>query len=570
MKRLTLSLIPLLLLFIVLFPARGDCGVEKERKDHLIARDLMIQGNEQLSRKEWRSAYYTFEKALRLLQKEGPPFLQCLALTSKGEASIGLKEPQIALMTMQDALARAEKLNDSFLISYVKGKMGGLFESMDMSDEAISLYRDAFRKWLEPDGALSLEESPPLAPKSQLFKERLIALLIDQGNIDEAYGFSQMQKARPAPGASPWIAAEKKEGELKRLTDEIARLSAKARVLARQKREMISYDEIGALDGELKAARNDLEKTQEALRILSPQKAAIVAPSPLSVADILFVLGKDDAVLDFYQAGDSSFLFYIDESSFHGWKLEGALDKRTSEEIEKKENLIIVPSGMNALPPTLFTAGKGVHLIENHDILYAFSIGLWVAPLERDAGSRNLMVLCEGIPDRESSHMPLPQPGSEILAISALHSPRVVLRGSELARFDECLGRASLVHIAAEPLGGTRIFTGSVEKTLDSMAEKSGGAELFSISFPCSPAQDDLSALGRFLAALFYGGTRSFIMTAGDIPERERIAFFTALYRGLGTGASMRDSFREAQLLLNTSFPESTGWQRFILISRRT
>jgi tetratricopeptide (TPR) repeat protein len=572
MRRITLFFIFLLILPAIALPARRAGGEQLRRQEHPRASDLMLRGNEQLTKKEFSNAFYTFQKALSLLDREGTPFERSLALCSKGEAFLGLREPQMAHVNMREALLVAEKLNDALLIAYIKGRMGRLFESLGIEDEALRLYRDAFRRWLEPDGVLGEGESAPLGPGSDRYQERLLAILIKQERYEEAYGISQRLKARPSSQTLERLAGMGKEGEAKSLMGEISRLTVKACDLGRQKRGSASYDAIGKLDATLARVKQELEKTRDALRAVSPQKAAIAAPRTLSLMDILFVQGRSEAILDICRKGDSSFLFLIDESHIRAWKLAGALERDIERACEKEESFIMIPDRMMAgLSPQYPNDGNGKRPLEERIILWAPSVGLWAAPFDKEPGNRSLMLLLEGMPDAGTADsIPPPAADNEIQALTPLYSPRVALKCSEVSpvSIDECLGRAQFVHCATTRAS---LFAGSSGLILEKSADHSGGARLFTLSLYGAPADnDDASGLRLFIDALFYSGTEAFLMNTQDIPENERIAFFKELYSALGSGASTRESFGRARQRLMRDFPEGKNWQKFIFMSRRT
>lgn len=581
------------------------------------------------TQKKFNCAFRYYDNAKKSLALRDTFFVMALASDSLGEAYRNLANSQLALLNYQDAMKHANMLNDPFLKGRIYFHMGMLYEELGKDDDALKCYENSITCARELDGSLSLEEKLITnLPLVEVF-ERQISLLMEYGRDEEAYKYCQLAKeeefletlTREFPFNSRDFSTPSEIREERQISFEIRRLAA-------EKRDSRDTKKILELDGKIQNLKKTYETVFSKLELSNPVYCVLIKSRAYSVPEIVYSIDKNDAMIEYFIAGDKIYLWYTDKKEFQGYSVplnRGELDadlnrSRRSDsrhtfpgiehnpgkvvtklfapiqdKIERRKNVTIIPHRELVLFPfcTALTS-DGSLFIRQHDISLCPSLTSWLVSSKTAGDTPDLLVIFalgngglkgavvpenHEVPFWGQSHrfVPIPQSIREAEAIFPLFSPRILIKEGEMNRdrVVESIKRASLIHWstncaidARNPFLSGIVLSDCVLSCGD-LYRMNISSELAVVSQYEQMGIADEAGVISILRALLNSGSRSCIINPSYISDEIRVFFFSNLYSGLKQGMSVSRAVKLAQLKTIEKFPWSSEWVSFSLFTRR-
>lgn len=478
---------------------------------------------------------------------------------------------------------------------------GRIAEEDGKDAEAIGLYRRAVDV-IELQRATIQTEANKIGfiGNRQDVYNRLVRLLIRQGNASEALEVAERAKSRalvdllasrlrsPAavyaePHAGPALAAFFEREADSRLQAPLAQ---------------------GTSGGGDRWVRLQTAATQ--LREAAPQLASLLTVDRLSLRDIQQLVHPDEALLQFYIAGDDGHVFVLTDAgvrvaAFDARKLEDrvrqlrrAMERRAGtvpaslQELYRlllkdaltdvrAPNLLVVPHGpLHYLPFAALHDGSR-YLVERYAIRQAptASVLRYLAPR---GGVPSMLLM--GNPDLDNPDNDLPHAQQEVEALSRQVANSVLLlrKAASETAFRERAGRFRQVHIASHGIfNDTRPLDSALMLARD---ERNDGlltaAELYNLRLnidlltlsACETGVgrtlngDEVIGLTR---AFLYAGAVSIIASLWNVDDEATALMMQEFYRQLIT-SDKRQALRRAQQAMRARFDHPYFWGGFFLV----
>jgi tetratricopeptide (TPR) repeat protein len=478
-------------------------------------RALLFEGSALTSLKEHGRAESCLARALRILERQDSPFLASFANMLLGNVYRERSETQRALICYQSALrgAREHLDGDHYLYSQIYYQMGVFFERFGGSTDDIdapSCFRRSFEAMMCCDGHLTFSERL-LVPHINLDSgKRLTALLIEEGNDEEALRTCQRSKE--------WQYIERNRLELPydSLADGaplLGRAAAVRKACEQKAAEARSAVKGAARDGlrkEVKDGNDEYAKTAAELLESSPYLGSLVMPLSITQQDLLYSLSRDDGFVEFCSIGRRIHGWYVDLTGFMSWEVppfavdalmqhgklnvqgepgkgsaaqkaltQSALFGPALPSLSSKKRIIISPDmPFFSYPFAALRDEAGAPLAAKSQVQLCVSSPLWtLRTVKRYSAKRSFLLCtvgdkglqnCREIRDREPldysrsallSDSAAPKPAlpsdssladAEAALFYPLFSPRVAVRDGDAtqARVDEALKDAAIVHFS--------------------------------------------------------------------------------------------------------------------------
>lgn len=573
---------------------------------------LLSLGDLYFVQNKFNPAHRYYESAARSMAREDASFARALALDEAGEALQELKNMQPALLDYQQALQDAEQINDPALKARIYHHMGMLYHELGDDDEAVECFKNSVQSSLEPDGSLSPEERPRSRFSMSEPFAMLIPLLMENEKDEEAYTYCQLAKEREyLKTLELAFPVDSRDSQVPPLIRQERTLFYQIRALASEKRKITGdRSKISALDAKLRDLKNEYEEVFQNIKSSSPAYCTLIRPRACSLPEILFYVAGNDALVDYFIAGETIYIWYCDSSQFQGFSahmtrhdLDGclaapgaglnAMAEELLSSVLKRFNapghIIVIPHRELLLFP--FSAASEA---SSRSITLSPSIASWLYSPGSRTPNPALLVICapgeQGSPATATKNpedlltggdfggAPPAQARSEAEAIFPHFSPRILISGEAAneARLRETIQKASLIHFCTNCAidEATPFFSGLV---LDHELLRCGDFYGLDIQARCAVISQyrtlaiaDSMGLDSIVRSLIHAGVQSVIINPIDIREEIRIAFWSEFYRDLKQGMGIREAFGLAQTASRERLPASNEWSFFTLIQRRT
>lgn len=599
---------------------------------------LLFEGSALTSLKEYSRAESCLTRAQRMLERQDSPFLASFANMLLGNVYRERSETQRALICYQSAIREAGKHldGDHYLYSQIYSQMGEFFERFGGSVDDIdapSCFRRSFEAMICCDGHLTFSERLQVPHINLDSGKRLTALLIEEGNDEEALRTCQRSKEWQ------YIERNRLEFPYDSLAEGAPLLgrAAAVRRACEQKAAEARIAGKGAAREEIRKAVRDgndeYAKTAAELLESSPYMGSLVMPLSITQQDLLYSLSQDDGFVEFCSIGRRIYGWYVDTIGFKSWEVPSfAVDalmqygKRNGQggdaqkaltqsalfgpalpSLSSKKRIIISPDRpFFSYPFAALRDDAGAPLAAKSQVQLCISSPLWtLRTVKRYTTKRSFLLCtvgdkglqsCREIRDREPldfsrsallSDSTTPKPAlpsdssladAEAALFFPLFSPRVAVRDSDAtqARVDEALKDAVIIHFSSYGSCDGNIPSLSGLGLCDSILS---ACHLYTTKLP--PAHVVLSLYGDYGRGMsdegFYSIGRAFIFAGARSvivntrrPDREiHTALLTDYYKAVKSGLGEGEAFVTAQRRSLEANPGNDLWSSTLFIGRR-
>jgi CHAT domain-containing protein/Flp pilus assembly protein TadD len=541
-----------------------------------------------------------FQQALTIASRLGQRGSEGGALANIGAAYDSLGSYQQALDHYKRALTILQEIGDQEGAGNVLIDIGFTFENLGDTPQALATYRQAIEVIESIQGSIQVEslKSTYAAAQAPVY-ERLINLLWEDGQAAEAFAYAERARARALldqignqpvnfrAGSAPELIAQEQTLRLAIIDLQRTREDERAKPLGQQEQRLLDK-----LSADLEQARKDHQDLLTRLKLASPEYAALVSVSTLSLEEVQSqVLDADSTLIEYFVMDDQALAWVVDREGFelvpltitradltnHVERLHKLIklrrfDSQTAAGLYdtlfaplkpyiRHPNLIIVPHGvLHYLAfAALWNAEAERYLIEDYGLTYAPSASALEFILDKRSPDQGRL-LAMGNPGADGL---LLHAGAEAEAVAKLYGAAPLLKqdAAESQVYAQA-GQIDLLHLAAhgyyDPYNAlySRIelaVGGGQDGNLE-VHEVYGldltGANLVVLS-ACETALGEQSAgdeLVGLTRAFLYAGAPAVVTTLWSIDDAASETLMEAFYGHLREGLTNAEALRAAQL----------------------
>ncbi|MCB2156429.1 CHAT domain-containing protein [bacterium] len=448
-----------------------------------------------------------------------------------------------------------------------------------------------------------------LLDKQQLYDE-MIALLLDQGEVREAFNYSERSRGRNFIDLLGNRRIDFASAEDRDAMQRDRRLRLQVESLQRRL-SSAPEDQRDELRAELDEAKQEYSNFLVEIRASNPQLSTFVEVQPVDVAEIQSLLDPDTRLVVYHVLPEELVAWVIGPASFNvvrtpvsrdelAVRIEGLRDRLQEFApvdgelatlsawlmtpiaglIEPAARVGIVPHRELHLLPFAAIRLDGTPLIEHVSLFHAPSASV----LRYTFGRRgqiagNLRVLAVGNPRFERAEMNLPFAEKEVERISWTFPDAEVVKGEEATEswVVDHIGDYGIIHLAThgqyDPklplLSGIQLATDQHtdgELTAREVFGLSLRADLVALS-ACQTglgrisSGDEVVGLNR---AFVYAGTRQILSSLWRVDDVSTAVMVKHFYRNVRT-MNRAEALRNAQLEVRTRYPHPAHWSGLFL-----
>jgi len=557
-----------------------------------IARDLQSLGRARLDAGDRDAARLAFEESVAIAEAIGARELltRSLAFLSSLDGSIDTARRAVSIA---EDLELPEHLWYAHLaLGRALRRAGQIVEARAELERAIAVVEELRR------------DVPGEEPAQQQLFERLvepyhelIALLVEQGDRENALAYAERAKARvlldvlqngrPDLGGVLTDAERAREAELTARMAELNRKGAATQLRAAR----LDYDAfltaVYAAHPELRGERGTVApfRAEEApegfVEFVVTKERTFVFTATRVETIAIGARALAAEIAKFRELLASRNLLYATAAR----ALYDRLLRRLEPQLRGKSAITIIPDGpLWELPFHALQPAAGTFLIDRHAISYAPSLSVLreMAPHGRE--SRKARLLAIGNPVGGSLE-PLPHTETEIRAIAALYgesNSRMRLRGEareELVKKEA--GAFDVLHFATHgilddrnALSSRLVFSPSATSSEDGLLEAREilrldlGARLAVLS-ACETARGRVATGEGVIGmswALFVAGVPSAVVSQWKVDSASTSALMIEFHRNLRAGRGNADALRRAALKTRERHPHPFYWAPFVVV----
>ena len=485
---------------------------------------------------------------------------------------------------------------------------GRLAEKQEDSNRAIDLYRQAVDIIEQQRASINTEASKIgfIGDKQDVYG-RLIAALIAQGQVVEAFEYVERSKSR---ALVDMLAAKKGDFAITGANPERTK-----QVLAQLDAADLAAH---ALDQEPRAeafaasSTRNLALIHAQIRQAAPDLAALVTVSAVSSDELKTLVGAEETLVEYYGLGKNLYAFVLDRQNLQVVKLDAdglerrVWDLRTAiqqvggdawrapaqelyvelwQPVASRINtarVILVPHGvLHYLPFAALVAPDGSYLADQYALRFlpSASVLKFLRP-PSSSGQAPLLVL--GDPDLGDPRYDLHFANEEAKAVASIFPGSRVLVRKEASKsnFHMAAGAFTRIHFATHgefnadrPLAsGLHLANdrgGDDMLTVGELYSMSLNADLVTLS-ACETGLgkvangDDVVGLTR---GFLFAGARSIVASLWSVDDRATAMLMEIFYRNLVI-MDKEEALRQAQITIRKNFPQPFFWAAFQLTGR--
>lgn len=482
---------------------------------------------------------------------------------------------------------------------------GRLAEADKNPAEAIRLYQQAVEVIERQRATINTEASRIgfVGNKQQVY-ERLIALLLQQGRVDDAFDYVERSKAR----ALVDMLASKKD-----FAGGAAADADKARAILARLESADAASRLQPPDAEAKdGATRSLALARSEIAQVAPELATLVTVTSVPARELRELMAEREALVVYYYQESDLYAFVLRRDGLSAIKLgaAGLADavqafrsaiqnpasdtwRESARSLRERlwtplqpalgtRDVIIVPHGaLHYLPFAALLAEDGKALVDEFNLRFLPSASvlkyLKAAPPPGDA-----LMLALGNPDLNDTRLDLKHAEEEARALGKLFPKSRVLvrRDASESNFKDASSLFWRIHFAthgkfhAETPLQSGLYLASDGRndgvlTVGELYSMRLQADLVTLS-ACETGLgkvangDDVVGLTR---GFLYAGSRSIVASLWSVDDRATAALMQAFYEGL-TRASKTEALRSAQIRARQDFPHPFFWAAFQLTGR--
>ena len=432
---------------------------------------------------------------------------------------------------------------------------------------------------------------------------RLIAVLIEQGRIAEAFDYVERSKSRALvdmlASKKDFAAPDQEQTRLVLAQLDVADLSRRVQ------------NEGAKPDEQVEGTRN-LQVAQQALQSAAPELSSLVTVTSVPSNELKSLVGADETLVEYYYQGNNMYAFILDREHLQSVQLDAseigpqvqnlrreleepgssawqgnshALYQRLWKPLEKLvggKNIIVVPHGvLHYLPFAALQDDTGEFLIDRYGLRFlpSASVLKYLRPVMQKLEAPMLVL---GNPDLGDPRLDLAfAEGEARLVGGMIPGSRVLLRkeASE-TNFKKAGGVFTRIHFAThgkfqadDPLSSGLYLAKDAENdgvlTVGELYSMTLNADLVTLS-ACETGLgkiangDDVVGLTR---GFLYAGSRSIVASLWSVDDQATAALMQAFYKNLST-MNKREALRQSQIKARESFPHPFYWAAFQLTGR--
>lgn len=430
---------------------------------------------------------------------------------------------------------------------------------------------------------------------------RLIAVLIRQGQADEAFDYVERSKSR----ALVDMLASKQ--------DFAAPDPARARqVLAELAAADAGMPSGNGLSGDAGAGRRNVQVVRQAVQSTAPELSTLVTVSSVPAPELKALIGRDETLVEYYYQGDDLYVFVVDRERVQAFRLalgdlpaqvqalrraledpaspawqEGArkLYARLWQPLEGRvtsANVVVVAHGvLHYLPFAMLQDGAGRHLVDRHGLRFLPSASV-LKYLRPALPRQSARLLALGNPDLDDSSLDLAFAEGEARLVASLYpNSRLMLRkDASESNFKKAGAAFARVHFAShgkfqadEPLKSGLYLAKDADNdgvlTVGELYSMTLDTDLVTLS-ACETglgriaSGDDVVGLTR---GFLYAGSRAIVASLWSVDDKATAGLMQAFYNNLAT-MNKREALRQAQIKARAAFPHPFYWAAFQLTGR--
>lgn len=432
---------------------------------------------------------------------------------------------------------------------------------------------------------------------------RLVDLLVERGRVAEAFDYVERAKSRALVDL---LATRKDFAAPGGDGDSVRRTLAAFEALDQAVLEKSPPDE----GGSGKPRVRSLIGERQALAAAAPELISLLSVGSASLAEIGSLLARDEALVEYYHAGDDLYAFVLRGGALQATKLsrQGMEDdirrlrkaigaaagddwlqpaadlhqrlwRPLQQQLDGVSRISIVAHGMlHYLPFAVLRSSDGRLLIDRHRLAFlpSASVLKLLPPAQRPTEAP---LLALGNPDLEDPSLDLRFAAEEAGAVGKLFpGARVLLRkDASETNFRRAGAAFRRLHIASHgsfsaesPLSSGLHLAKDGENdgllTVGELYSLRLNADLVTLS-ACETglgtinSGDDVVGLGR---GFLYAGARSVVASLWSVEDRATSHLMQGFYRALAS-RDKAEALRQAQLATRRSFPHPFFWAAFQL-----
>lgn len=540
------------------------------------------------------------------------------ALNNLGITHLALRQDERVLDFYQQALAVLRDISDRTGEGTVLVNIGFFYESQGDTSQAISFYQQAIevKEFIQSD--LKIEELKASFAAEQInVYENLIALLLQEYRLEEAFNYVERAKARAfldqiANGSRDFRtgADDRLLQQEQALKNEITALRTQLVTLYNRPNNQWDTEAIATVQTQLTTLEKDYTNLLTELKLQSPEAASLVSVDVATLDEIQSLLDADTTLVEYFVTEQQTLAFIITRNSF-----QTATLNVTQEDLTKKieafrrfaslrnlhpkslqqlyewlitplkpllntSQLAIVPHGiLHYLPFAALSTGDR-YLSDDYTLFTLPSASiLRFLPQKRKPSTGTFLAL--GNPTTTQPLPPLHFAEQEVNAIASLYNtkPLIGAAANESVLFSQA-ENAEILHLAVHgefnkhnPLFSTLYLAADGEHdgrlevhdiyTLDlTIATNLVVLSACQTQLGQLSQGDEIVGLNR---AFLYAGTPSVIATLWSVNDKVTGLLMEQFYTHLRSGMTKAQALRTAQMEVRFEYPHPYYWAAFIL-----
>ncbi len=524
--------------------------------------------------------------------------LELPRLVMRGKALAETGRTAEAKAAFDEILAspRAPDMGDLYWVALFE--RGRIAEHERQLAQAGALYRRAVELVELQRSSISTEGSKiGFVGDKQALYGRLVAVLIAEGNVADAFDYVERSKSRA-------------------LVDMLAAKKDFAAPDAAKLRETLAAFDAADLSAPVHeqggGGMRTLQLARRELSSASPELATLVTVSSVPAAELRSLVGEAESMVEYYYHGTDLYAFVLDRGGLRVTRLEAAglteqvrefraaleqfasaewqahaqaLYERLWKPLESMlplKSVIVVPHGaLHYLPFAALRNAEGSFLNDRHGLRFLPSASV-LKFLRPALPKKGLTLLVLGNPDLGDARMDLKFAEAEAIAVAAMFpdSRILVRKQASAANFRKAAGGFSRIHmathgvfepdaplrsglqLAAEPgadgmLTVDELYTISLDSDLVTLSACETGLGKIA-------SGDDVVGLTR---GFLFAGSRSIVASLWSVEDRATSELMQAFYENLGAHPK-QEALRLAQIRTRGRFPHPFFWAAFQLTGR--
>jgi CHAT domain-containing protein/Tfp pilus assembly protein PilF len=538
-----------------------------------------------------------------------------------GKLYIDQEKPEQARLYLDSTIKSALFPETLWQAWYQTGRM---YEFLNRPDEAIDSYRRSIEIIEKIRGNLTIDEfkSAFFNNKREVY-DHIINILLKNKRTVESFQFSEQARAR----AFYDILANKKIDFRGSLPGDLISQEQEKRIELQKLYKLLQKSESGENDQEtsrmtdaniirsaLAKAQSDYEDLLRKIKLNNPSYAEMVTAQPVKLEDLESELDEKTGVIAYWLSDKTLIAWLITRSGIKGIsseiendtlssvieKVRKAIQSNNREEsttglsslydllispfekdIEKMEDIVIIPNGaLHFLPFQALINGKGEYLVQNKNLIYAPSAGVYHICKSKKAmaGSRFLGLALSDIPVGNKAGLPgTDDEVRKILPLFRENSSAFGLQGTETFVKSNIAG-FNFIHFAthgsynyAQPLYSCLYFPPSAEDdgrlNVYEVFEMNLNAKLVTLS-ACETGLGNLSQGDEIVGlsrAFLFAGSSAVIVSLWAVADYPTALLMTNFYRYL-KDHPLQEALTLAQRDVIKVYPQPLYWSPFVLI----